>query len=133
MKPAPPVTKTFLDIPCSISVLAFRQGKEILSIAGHHEVFTNPTQLLRIDESAPSCDFLNAGDIETLAGLNGLYVLGRPEHSLRRARIQPGHAAAKQFDIKVTGLEVFIIDGSDFNSPLAEGFTDLAISTTRLS
>ena len=58
------------------------------------------------DEPEPECYFFRTGHLQSLALLNGLNERSRLKQRVMRARIQPGHAAAKDFSGESPTLKI---------------------------
>lgn len=83
----------------------------VFGLVAHRERFElsagNPLVRIR--------DFLNAGHIHTLPLLDGRYEVGSLEEAVVRAGIEPGHAAAEDFDGELSPLEVRVVDGGNLD------------------
>ena len=60
-------------------------------------------------------DFFQAGDFESLVVLDGADELGRFQERLVGAGVEPGVAAAEEFDVEVAAFEVRTVDAGDFS------------------
>ena len=78
-------------------------------------------------------DLLDAGDLEPLARLDGLDVVGRLDQRLGRAGVQPGEAAAEDLDAELAAAQVGAVDVGDLQLAPRRGLQPAAISTTWLS
>jgi hypothetical protein len=60
-------------------------------------------------------DFFQAGNLESLVVLDGADELGGLEERFVGAGVEPGVAAAEEFDMEVTAFEVGAVDAGDFS------------------
>ena len=61
------------------------------------------------NESLAICDLFWTGDVEALAALDGGDELRSLKQRIVRAGVEPGHAAAHDFDIELACLEIAAI------------------------
>ena len=85
------------------------------------------------DESHPEGDFLDAGDLQALSGLDGLDVVRGLDQRFDGTGIEPGESPAEDLDPELLPLEIDPIDVGDLQLTRGEGRSSAAISRTWLS
>ena len=90
-------------------------------------------QLLGVDPAAAVGDLLQAADPQALALLHRADELAGLDQAVVGAGVQPGEAAAQQFDVELAGLQVDLVQRGDLQLAAREGFSVLANSLARPS
>src|SRR5262245_14598070 len=129
MKPAAPVTRTFMRVEVRIAWLlpASRCGQpasrpvflgdtpEIFAVAALRQRLRQGQQSFLADRAlaepaAVIGDFLDTGDLQSLPTLDRLDEVGCLEQRLMRTGVEPGIAAAERYDLQLALPQVLEID-----------------------
>ena len=91
----------------------FNQPQEILSVFGFEHILHAGAHLIASHPAVFVGDFLQAGDLEPLAGFDRADEVRGIEHAVVRAGVEPGIATLEDLDMKLAAPEVFVVDGCD--------------------
>jgi len=105
-RPGPSDPTGRLVLPCS----GICDGFEILGVRCFAQGGDGGCESRRIHPAIAETDFLEACHLESLMAFDGTHELGGFEQRFMDARIEPGVAAAKQFDVEVAAFEVGAVD-----------------------
>ena len=75
-----------------------------------------------VDEAHPVGDFLDAGDLQALAVLDRLDVVGGLDERFGGAGVEPGEAPAEALDAELAATEVLAVDVGDLEFAARRGF-----------
>ena len=103
-------------LPCQLVNLSVRvsQFHQVLAVFGLAHLLAEAVELVEVYPTLAPGYLFDAGDTEALAVLDGGYEVGGFEQAVAVAGVEPGEAAAEEFDTQGTFLQVEAVEVGDF-------------------
>src|ERR1700676_363933 len=80
--------------------------RQIPAITAFLQWLSQRDDLIPVDEALPERDFLQAGDLHSLPGFEGLHEARRFDQRIYGAGIEPGKASPHPLDVESLGREI---------------------------